>query len=410
MNYAYMSESRLLKTIVEEELDNYEAHYGKAICPKAKPSFMLKIFRLILLLLLVVVGMVALLKGGIKLLLPPFNMVSVLIFICIVNGLRGADLQISMDNLIGSMNPVVHYVMILAKKNPDKKIRDILHLVCENPGASQDSGYWDNHSYSNSGYAGLKGVTTPLQERLVKGIGIFVPAVLVFGMIGTAGYYMIPRVSYVDVNDGYMIQNYNQGFSFEGKAVIPAQYNGKPVVAINEGAFAGDPFLKTVELPDTISIIGGEAFKNCRRLESVNIPNGVMELRGNTFEGCNSLSYLEVPDSVVEIHGECFLNCKGLQMIKLSANITEIKGNTFEGCSSLQSIDIPYGVTRIAAHAFYGCKSLSVVQVPATVTSIGSSAFRRCSSLYGIALPNGVEINERAFKESPTSISFYTPE
>lgn len=50
MNYAHMSESALLKKIVTEELYRYEAHYGKAICPKARPIFMWKIFRLILLI------------------------------------------------------------------------------------------------------------------------------------------------------------------------------------------------------------------------------------------------------------------------------------------------------------------------------------------------------------------------
>ncbi|MGN0438466.1 MAG: leucine-rich repeat domain-containing protein [Lachnospiraceae bacterium] len=408
MNYAFMSEDALLKTIVEEELDNYEARYGKAECPRAKPVFIIKLLRLAFLLLLVVVGLVCIFKYGLKILAAPTNMILFIVVIYIVKAFDGANLDFSMEKLIGSMNPVVHYVMVLAKKNPDKKIRDIIHIVCENPDARRDTEYRDNGQYAYGTAATLNGMATEGQERMMKVAVIFAGAVLLFGLVGVMGYYMIPRVSYVDEDEGYMVQSYNQGFSLDGKAVIPAEYNGKPVVSINEGAFKGDPFLKSVELPDTILRIGGEAFKNCKRLENINIPNGVLELRGNTFEGCTSLSYVEVPDSVVEIHGECFLNCKGLQLIKLSANITEIKGNTFEGCSSLQSIDIPYGVTRIAGHAFYGCNSLSTVNVPSTVTSIGSSAFRHCNSLYGIALPQGVEVNERAFKESPTSISYYT--
>lgn len=407
MNYAYMSEDALLKTIVEEELDNYEARYGKAKCPKAKPVFFMKLIRMALLLLLVVAGLVCILKYGVKILTSPSNMIIFIVVIYIVKALDDANLEFSMEKLIGSMNPVVHYVMLLAKKNPDKKIRDILHLVCENPSARQDSEYRDNPTYSYGGAARLNGVASPKQERIFMGISIAAGAVLVLGLIGIAGYYMVPRVSYIAVEDGYMVQDYNQGLSSDGKAVIPDQYNGKPVVSIDEGAFKGDPFLKSVELPDTIVRIGGEAFKNCRKLVSINIPDGVSELRGNTFEGCTSLGYVEVPDSVVEIHGECFLNCKGLQIIKLSSNITEIKGNTFEGCSSLQTIDIPYGVTRIAGHAFYGCSSLSSVRVPSTVTSIGSSAFRRCNSLYAIALPQGVMVDERSFKESPTVISYY---
>jgi hypothetical protein len=84
-----------------------------------------------------------------------------------------------------------------------------------------------------------------------------------------------------------------------------------------------------------------------------------------------------------------------------------VRGNTFEGCSSLTSIIIPEGVTRIGGHAFHGCTSLSYVSIPSTVTEIGSSAFRQCYSLYKVRVPYGAIINERAFKESPTSIRRY---
>ena len=85
----------------------------------------------------------------------------------------------------------------------------------------------------------------------------------------------------------------------------------------------------------------------------------------------------------------------------------EIRGNTFQDCVSLVSIDIPEGVTRIGGHAFHGCTSLSRVIVPKTVREIGSSAFRGCSSLRTISIPSGASVNERAFKESPTSITRY---
>ena len=68
---------------------------------------------------------------------------------------------------------------------------------------------------------------------------------------------------------------------------------------------------------------------------------------------------------------------------------------------------IPKGVTRIGGHAFYGCSNLSYVIVPSTVVEIGSSAFRQCTSLRSIHVPKNAVINERAFKESPTSVIYY---
>ncbi len=405
MTNSSTNESEILKAVVEEELYRYETRYGKAVCHRATPIFIMKILKLIILMLAIIIFFIPFIAIAARLIISFMGM-ALLILGMIFYGIKGANIDISLQGLLGSMNPVVHYVMTLAKKNPDQKIRDIIYTVCDN---TQGKGTDIYQNFPQSDYqrlAAIKGMTSKTQERisriLIGVLGIFI----VCGFLGAAGYYLIPHASYVSVNNGYMLNSYRMGFSLEGKAVIPDTYNGEPVVAINAEAFKGDWFLKTVELPDTIQTIGGEAFMNCKRLQNINIPDGVLELRGNTFEG-SSLEYISVPDSVVEIHGECFLNCKKLQSIKLSSQITEIKGSTFEGCSSLVSIDIPEGVTRIGGHAFYGCRSLSVVNVPLTVESIGSSAFRNCNSLNEITLPSNASVNERAFKDSPTTINYY---
>ena len=51
-------------------------------------------------------------------------------------------------------------------------------------------------------------------------------------------------------------------------------------------------------------------------------------------------------------------------------------------------------------------KTQSGLFVPDTVKEIGSSAFRKCKSLTSVSLPSGVSVNERAFKESPTQITY----
>lgn len=395
MDYSKMSESMLLRTIVEEELSSYEARFGKAVCPAAKTAYIKKIISLFIIGILIMVS------------LKVFGITIGLTCLFILLFVKRESIR---DIFQFSGNPIVPYVSELAKKNPDTKMKDIIFAVCENTSYGSSNYYMGNDDYSQYAYGTktvLMGIETPEQKRRGKVISIVSVAILIAGLLGIAGFYMIPRVSYVDVDGGYMVQSFKLGFSLDGKAVIPDNYNGKPVVAVNNGAFKGDPFMKTIELPDTIETIGGEAFMNCRRLEWVHIPEKVTQLRGNTFEGCTSLRYVELPEGIQEIHGECFVNCKKLQKINLPPHITEIKGNTFEGCSSLRSIVIPEGVTRIGGHAFYGCSSLSEVKVPSTVESIGSSAFRKCDSLRNIELPEGVLVNERAFKESPTSIAYY---
>lgn len=176
---------------------------------------------------------------------------------------------------------------------------------------------------------------------------------------------------------------------------------------IRASAFKNNVNLVNIDLPNSLEYLGASAFSHCSSLTEITIPKNVIEINGQTFEYCTSLRTVNLHDDIISIHGEVFIGDSSLTNIKLPSKITEVRGNTFEGCSSLTSIIIPEGVTRIGGHAFHGCTSLSYVSIPSTVTEIGSSAFRQCYSLYNVRVPYGAIINERAFKESPTSIQRY---
>ena len=176
---------------------------------------------------------------------------------------------------------------------------------------------------------------------------------------------------------------------------------------IRGGAFKYDYNLTNIKLPSTLEYLGGSAFSHCSSITEITIPKKVTEINGATFEYMTSLRTINMHEGITYIHGEVFVGDTSLNNVKLPSKITEIKGSTFENCSSLTSIEIPEGVTRIGGHAFYGCSSLSYVYVPRTLTEIGSSAFRQCYSLRSITIPRNAYVNERAFKESPTSISYY---
>ena len=176
---------------------------------------------------------------------------------------------------------------------------------------------------------------------------------------------------------------------------------------IRGGAFAYDYNLTNVKLPNSLEYLGGSAFSHCSSITEMTIPSKITEINGETFAYMTSLRTINLHEGITYIHGEVFMGDTSLNNVKLPSKITEIKGSTFENCSSLTSIEIPEGVTRIGGHAFYGCSSLSYVYVPRTVVEIGSSAFRQCYSLSSITIPRNALVNERAFKESPTYISYY---
>lgn len=221
--------------------------------------------------------------------------------------------------------------------------------------------------------------------------------------------FINPRIMYEKVEGGYAVRFYTFGLTNFKTASIPAKYNGQKVVSLRGNTFSNMPFLESVTLPNTITEIRGQAFKNDSSLRSVNIPINLEYLGGGAFYNCSSITSIELPDTLTYMGGEVFYGASSLSKIKLSENLMEIRGDSFEYCTSLRSIEIPDRVTRIGGHAFYGDTLLSEVLFTenSKLREIGSSAFRQCTSLYSITIPSDVYVNERAFKESPTSINYF---
>lgn len=222
--------------------------------------------------------------------------------------------------------------------------------------------------------------------------------------IKTKAFRNCKNIKSIDIP--YTVQEI-RGNAFENDTNLTTVTLHEGLKEIRGSAFKNNTSLVNIKLPNTLEYLGASAFSHCSSLVTITIPKKVTEINGQTFEYCTSLRQINLHDDIVSIHGETFIGDISLSNIKLPSKITEIRGNTFEGCTSLTSIVIPNGVTRIGGHAFYGCSNLSYVSVPTTVTEIGSSAFRQCYSLKSITIPRNVYVNERAFKESPTSINYY---
>lgn len=219
--------------------------------------------------------------------------------------------------------------------------------------------------------------------------------------------FVSPHILYEENGNGYAVRFYTFGLTNFTSAEIPEKYNGKDVISLRGNTFSNMPFLKSVKLPDTIVEIRGQAFKNDFLLSNVNIPEKLEYLGGGAFYNCKSIKHITLPDTLSFMGGEVFYKASSLESITLSSKLTEIRGNSFEECTSLKDIQIPDNVERIGGHAFYGASSLEKVRISenSKLAEIGSSAFRMCSKLYTITIPEGTIVNERAFKESPTSVS-----
>ncbi len=197
-----------------------------------------------------------------------------------------------------------------------------------------------------------------------------------------------------DLKDA-IIDEYGVKYSRDGKKLLEALCGKEYVVregteVICDEAFRWCKSLQSVTIPNSVKSIGDYAFRSCKSLQSVTIPNSVKSIGDYAFSGCKSLQSVTIPNSVTSIGNWAFCWCVSLQSVTIPNSVKSIGDKAFSDCHSLQSVTIPNSVTSIGNEAFSRCKSLQYVTIPNSVTSIGDGVFGECVSLQSVTIPNSV--------------------
>ena len=129
------------------------------------------------------------------------------------------------------------------------------------------------------------------------------------------------------------------------------------------------------------------AFEECISIESITLPDELLNTGNYAFKDCASLKNINLPEGLTEIEYRAFDGCISLQTMTLPNTLSIIYQGAFEGCSSLSAIEFPSSVKTISTGAFSGCSSLTSVYIPTSVNYIGKAAFEDCTSLESITLP-----------------------
>lgn len=157
-----------------------------------------------------------------------------------------------------------------------------------------------------------------------------------------------------------------------------------------------------------VTKIAANAFKDCKDLLSVSIPQTVTEIGESAFSGCTGLLNITLPESVVAIGNTAFSMCVNLQRVNILGKITVISQGAFYDCAGLTKITIPDSVTAIYNSAFYGCKGIMNLTIPDSVEIIYGSAFNGCESLTHLIIGQNVkEIKADAFLDCFHLIELY---
>jgi hypothetical protein len=178
-----------------------------------------------------------------------------------------------------------------------------------------------------------------------------------------------------EISEGKSAVYINRYLGTDDYVKIPDFIEGLPVTAINgtqsKGAFE-DSAVHSVSMPNTVSVIGKNAFKNCSEIEYIYFVSALREIGESAFENCSAIITCNLEFSALERIGE----------------------RAFYGCTTIKRVYLPDTVSSIGDEAFANCSSLIDIELSDSLTEIGNSAFENCYSLERILIPSGVEMKD----------------
>ncbi len=182
------------------------------------------------------------------------------------------------------------------------------------------------------------------------------------------------------------------------------QYNGiryapldsdPTLVAVSGAASTGLVYEGDIVIPETVYdlekdksytvvTVGTSAFKDCKELTSVTLPNTITGICNQAFRATPKLTSVNIPSSVDSIGAFAFYG------------------------SGITSIEIPEGIKRIEEQTFVSCTSLKEIIFPSTIEYLGFKAFNKAKAIEKITCKaTGVPLLETLPSGQPFGQSSY---
>jgi len=181
----------------------------------------------------------------------------------------------------------------------------------------------------------------------------------------------------------------------------------------------------TATIPNSVTAIGINAFKDCSVLPSITIPGSILFIGSDAFSGCSKLTSITLEnDYSLSMFKPDAFPLSQITSVTLGNDVTSLEDDAFDGCSSLTVINvakgnsnfnsisgmlvdkdnttvikcppgvttatIPNSVTAVCNYAFNGCDKLTSISLTTKVSSIGNYSFKNCSMLTSISIPNSI--------------------
>ena len=143
-------------------------------------------------------------------------------------------------------------------------------------------------------------------------------------------------------------------------------------------------------------------------IKSVLFNDSLKYINSSAFSG-TWIESITIPDSVIELGTAVFHNCSKLRTIILPASLTVIPASLCNGCTSLETIYPLTNITIIEERAFYNCNALREITLSDNVEYIGKYAFANCTTIKQLNLHDDIYVDYYFIKNCTSLESLYLP-
>ena len=183
-----------------------------------------------------------------------------------------------------------------------------------------------------------------------------------------------------------------------GHVTIPAEVNGYTVTALDGYAFKNCRNITGVTMPESLWLINSYAFKGCNSLADIQFSSNLNSMGLEIFE--ETAWFANQPDGLVYINDSLLYVYKGEvpadTPIEVKEGCTYIGYAAFMGQSNLTSITLPETVKTIEGFAF-SRTGIKEVVIPKSCTLVGGRSFYYCSELEKVTFLGQPEIRRSSF-------------
>lgn len=230
----------------------------------------------------------------------------------------------------------------------------------------------------------------------------------------TAAPEASPAEDFVIVTDGTqaIIRQYNGSAT---ELVIPSEYDGLPVTQIGDKAFYHNETLVSVYIPGSVTLVGKEAFRECKALASVTFGDstGDLEIGSDAFHSyyqkLTEIRFSRTPYRSLTLKGQCFRLANMSGTLVLNAETITLGQTPFARMMKLEGLVLLADTLILGESMLHGSGAVQYVYIsPEAELSCGMTYntgyehFTELPECTAIFLPDSVTgLTEKAFANDP---------